>query len=61
VFIVLTPWSRALLEKLTGSQLVKRFSVFYETQGSLPHLQVPATCPYPGLDQSNIYPYLPAS
>jgi len=26
---LLTPWSRFLLEKLTGSQLVKKFSTFY--------------------------------
>ena len=25
---ILTPWSRALLEKLTGSQLVKEFPTF---------------------------------
>jgi len=28
---LLTPWSRALLEKLTGSQLVKKFPAFYGT------------------------------
>ena len=28
---LLTPWSRVLLEKLTGLQLVKRFPAFYET------------------------------
>ena len=28
----LTPWSRALLEKLTGSQLVKKFPAFYGTR-----------------------------
>ena len=27
----LTPWSRVLLEKLTGSQLVKKFPAFYGT------------------------------
>jgi hypothetical protein len=27
--VSLTPWSRVLLEKLTGSQLVKKFSVIY--------------------------------
>jgi hypothetical protein len=27
----LTPWSRVLLEKLTGSQLVKKFPAFYVT------------------------------
>ena len=28
---LLTPWSRGLLEKLTGFQLVKKFPTFYET------------------------------
>ena len=28
---LLTPWSRALLEKLTGFQLVKKFVAFYGT------------------------------
>ena len=30
--IILTPWSRVLLEKLTGFHLVKRFSAFYGTR-----------------------------
>ena len=29
---LLTPWSRVLLENLTGFQLVKKFSAFYGTQ-----------------------------
>ena len=29
---LLTPWSRVLLEKLTGLQLVKKFPAFYETR-----------------------------
>ena len=29
---LLTPWSRVLLEKLTGFQLVKKFPTFYETR-----------------------------
>jgi hypothetical protein len=29
---VLTPWSKVLLEKLTGSQLVNKFPVFYGTR-----------------------------
>ena len=28
-YYFLTPWSRVLLEKLTGSQLVKKFPTFY--------------------------------
>jgi len=31
-FYLLTPWIRALLEKLIGSQLVKKFPVFYGTR-----------------------------
>jgi hypothetical protein len=27
----LTPWSRVLLDKLTGHQLVKKFPAFYGT------------------------------
>ena len=29
---LITPWSRVLLEKLTGSQLVKKFHAFYGTR-----------------------------
>jgi len=29
---LLTPWSRVLLEKLTGSQPVKKFLILYGTQ-----------------------------
>ena len=29
---ILTPWSRVLLEKPTGSQLVKKFPAFYGTR-----------------------------
>jgi hypothetical protein len=32
---LLTPWSRVLLEKLTGSQLVKKFLAFYGTRRSI--------------------------
>jgi len=34
-----TPWSRVVLEKLTGSQL-ENFVHFMEPEGSLPHSQV---------------------
>jgi len=44
---LLSPWIRVLLEKLTGSQLVKKFPHFMETDISLQQSQVPATCPYP--------------
>jgi len=32
VSLLLTPWSRVLLEKLTGSQLVTKFPTIYETR-----------------------------
>jgi len=32
VFYLLTAWSRVLLEKLTGFQLVKKFPAFYGTR-----------------------------
>jgi len=38
---VLTPWTRALLEKLTGSQS-KYSPHFMEPEGSLKHSEVPA-------------------
>ena len=41
-----TPWIRVLLEKLTGAQS-RNLPHFIEPEGSLPHSQVPATCPYP--------------
>ena len=52
----LTPLSGVLLEKLTGSQLVKKFPTFKEPKGSLPHSQVPATYPYPEPDESSTCP-----
>jgi len=55
---LLTPWSRVILEKLTGSQLVKKFTAFIEPEGSLPHSQVPASCPYPEPARSSPYPYI---
>ena len=54
---LLTPGSRVLLDKLTGFQLVKKFPDFAEPESSLPHAQVPATCPYREPDQSS--PYCP--
>jgi hypothetical protein len=39
--------SRVLLVKPTIFQLVEKFLAFMEPESSLPHSQVPATCPYP--------------
>ena len=55
----LTPWSRVLLEKLIGFQAVKKFPHIMEPEGSLPHSQVPATCPYPDPAQSSPYTHIP--
>ena len=54
----LTPWSRVLLEKLNGSQLVKKFPAFYGTRRSIAALQEPATCPCSEPDQST--PFSPS-
>jgi len=51
-----TPWSRALLEKLAGFQLVKKFPHFMEPEASLLHLQESATCPYSEPSRSTPYP-----
>jgi len=32
IIIILTPWSGVLLEKLTGSQIVKKIPAFYGTR-----------------------------
>jgi hypothetical protein len=49
IYYLLTPWSRVLLEKLTGSQLVKKFL----------HSHVPTTYPYPEPAGSSSYPHIP--
>ena len=48
---LLTQWSRVLLRKLNGFQILKKFM---ETEGSLPHSQEPPTCPYPEPARSNL-------
>jgi hypothetical protein len=58
---LLTPWSIVLLEKLTGLELLKKFPHFMEPEISLPHSQVPSTCPYPEPAQSIAYPHIPLS
>ena len=54
----LAPWSRVLLEKLTGFQLVKKFPHVMEPEDSLPHSQVPAIRPYPEPDRSSQCPHI---
>ena len=55
---LLTPRSRVLPEKLTGFQVAKKFPAL-EPEGSLPHSQVPAICPYPEPSLSSPYPQIP--
>jgi hypothetical protein len=44
---LLTPWSRVLLEKLPGLQLVKKIPVFYGTRRFISVFTSAATCLYP--------------
>ena len=54
--ILLTPCSRLLLEKVTSSQIVKKFPHFMEPESSLPRLQELANCPYSEPYQSSPCP-----
>ena len=51
----ITTWSRVLLEKLTGSQLVKKFPTFYETRRFITAF----TCPDPEPARSSPCPHIP--
>jgi len=55
----LTPRSRDLLEKLTGSQLVKKFPAFYGTRRFFTAFTSAATCAYLEPDQSSPCPHIP--
>jgi hypothetical protein len=48
------PWSRVL----TGSHLAKKFPHFIKPEVTLPHLQVPATCPYPEPARLSTHPHI---
>ena len=50
-----TAWRR-VLKKLTGSQLAKKFSGFYERRSPLPRLHETATCSYSEPDLSSPCP-----
>jgi len=56
-YSVLTSWSRILLEKLAGSQLVNTFPTFHGTQRFITSWTKAATCPSPEPVQAN--PCLP--
>ena len=54
---LLTPWSRVILEKLTGSAASQEFPRnFMEPEISSPYSQVPAICPYPEPTPSCLHP-----
>jgi len=49
----LTQWNIVLFEKLTVTQLVKKYLPFKELDGSFSCSQQPTTGPYPEPDTSN--------
>ena len=49
--IELSPLKRVLPEKLTGSQLVKKFPAFYGNQGFITAFTRARHCPYPEPDE----------
>jgi len=56
-YALLTLRSR-VLEKPTGSKLVKKYSPhFMEAEGSLPRLYEPTSCSYSEPDQSSPFPH----
>ena len=56
---LLTPWSRVLLEKLTGFQLVKKFPAFYGTRRFITAFTSASHLPYSETDRSSPYPHIP--
>jgi len=56
---LLTPYSTVLLEKLTVCSWSRNSPHFMEPEGSLPHSQVPVTCPYPEPARSCPYTHIP--
>ena len=54
---LLTPWSRVLLEKLTGSAASQEIPrILWNPESSLPYSQVPVTCPYPDPTPYSLHP-----
>ena len=57
---LLTPWSRVLLEKLTGSAASQEIPrIFGNPKIPQPYQQAPATCPYPEPTPSSPHNSLP--
>jgi hypothetical protein len=56
---LINPCSRVLLEKLTGSQLVRKFPVLYGTRSQITAFTISRhlSCPEP--DRSTPYPHTP--
>jgi hypothetical protein len=56
VLYLFIPWSRVLLEKLGGFQLVKKFPAFYGTRRFITNFTSARHCPYPEPDKSSPFP-----
>jgi hypothetical protein len=61
VTYILTPWNTALLEKLTGLQLLKIFPAFYETRKYITALKSAPNSLYHKPAQFSPYPHNPLS
>ena len=59
VIYLLTPWSRVLLDKLTGSAARQEIPRLSEPEGSSPYTQAPATSPSPEPTPSSSHNSLP--
>jgi hypothetical protein len=55
---LLTPCSTVLLDKLTGSQLVKKFTAFYRTPRFITTFTSARLLPYPEPARSSPYPHI---
>ena len=58
---LLTPWSRVLLEKLTGTQLVKKFPAFYGTRRFITTFTSAHQLSLPEPARSSPCPHIPLS
>ena len=50
-------WSPSEANRFSAGQEIPR--ILWNPEGSLPHPQVPATCPYPEPTRSSPYPQIP--
>jgi len=56
--ILLTPWNRVFLEKVSYSAGQEPNPMFHEHKASIPHSQERNTGPYPGPDESSPQPHI---